>query len=97
VNEYALTLAARLDLFDIWEFITRDNIEAADRVLEEINFGMQLLADNPDLAHLRRDLASEPVKFWLVHSYFVIYRPGTTPLEVLRVLSRYRDVKELLK
>lgn len=97
MNEYDLTLQARLDLFEAWEYIARESLEAADRVIEDIHSGMRLLANNPELGHRRSDLSAEPVKFWLVHSYFIIYRPGTNPLQILRVLSRYRDIKELLK
>lgn len=55
------------------------------------------LADHPGLGHIRDDLADETLKVWPVHSYLVIYRPATTPLQVVRVLSGYRDIAALFE
>jgi plasmid stabilization system protein ParE len=57
---------------------------------------MRRLAEMPELGHFREDLADEPLRFWPVHSYLIIYRPDRKPLEVVRVLSGYRDIAELL-
>lgn len=88
---------ARLDLFEIWEFIAQDNVDAADRFQQEVQQAVSLLARNPELGHLRRDLTTKPVRFWAVHSYLIVYDPATRPLEVVRILSGYRDVAILLK
>jgi plasmid stabilization system protein ParE len=88
---------ARRDLLEIWEHIAADDVDAADRVEQEIQQAVSMLAGNPGLGHLRRDLTSKPVRFWSVHSYLVIYDPDTRPLEVVRILSGYRDVAALLK
>lgn len=50
----------------------------------------------PEIGHRREDLADEPLRFWPVYSYLVIYRADVSPIEVVRVLSGYRDVAELL-
>ena len=88
---------ARLDLLEIWEYIARDDLDAADQVEQEIRLAVLQLARNPELGHLRRDLTSQPVRFWRVYSYLIIYDPAARPLEIVRVLSGYRDVAELLK
>ena len=88
---------ARRDLVEIWEYIARENLDAADRVEQEIQQAILMLARNPELGHLRHDLTSKPVRFWAVHSYLVIYDPDARPLEVVRILSGYRDVATLLK
>lgn len=88
---------ARLDLLEIWEYIARDNVDAADRVEREIEQAISRLARNPEIGHFRRDLTSKPVRFWAVYSYLVIYNPATHPLEIVRILSGYRDVAALLK
>ena len=41
---------ARLDLLEIWEFIAQDNVDAADRVQQEVQQAVSLLARNPELA-----------------------------------------------
>ncbi len=49
------------------------------------------------MGHRREDLTTQPdVRFWAVYSYLVIYRLGTTPLQILRVLHAKRDVRQTL-
>ncbi len=95
--DYFYSREARLDLLEIWEHIAKDNVDAADRVELEVQKSVAKLAANPGLGHLRRDLTSKPVRFWTVYSYLVIYDPDARPLEVVRILSGYRDVATMLK
>ena len=95
--DYFYSREARLDLLEIWEHIAKDNVDAADRVEQEIQKSVARLASNPGLGHLRRDLTSKPVRFWPVYSYLIIFDPDARPLEVVRILSGYRDVAALLK
>ena len=88
---------ARLDLLEIWEHIAQDNLDAADGVEQEIEQAASMLARNPELGHFRRDLTSKPVRFWPIYSYLIIYDPAARPLEIVRILSGYRDVVALLK
>ena len=88
---------ARLDLLEIWGHVAEDDVDTADRVEQEIQQAISMLAGNPGLGHLRRDLTSKPVRFWAVYSYLIIFDPDARPLEVVRILSGYRDVAALLK
>jgi plasmid stabilization system protein ParE len=51
----------------------------------------------PGLGHERPDLTNQPVRFFPIYSYLVIYRPETKPLEIVRVLSGYRDLASLFQ
>jgi antitoxin ParD1/3/4/toxin ParE1/3/4 len=96
MSGFKLSPQAFRDTDEIWEFIAQDNLDAADRVRDEI-FGMcERLAQMPGMGHLREDLADEPLRFWPVYSYLIIYRPETHPLEIVRVLHGARDVQRLL-
>jgi plasmid stabilization system protein ParE len=54
------------------------------------------LADYPDIGHLRDNLTDKPVKFWTFKwHYLIIYKP-ISPVEVVRVLSGYRDIANLI-
>jgi antitoxin ParD1/3/4/toxin ParE1/3/4 len=57
---------------------------------------MRRLAQMPGLGHLREELSDEPVRFFPVYSYLIIYRPETDPLEIVRVLHGARDVHTIL-
>jgi antitoxin ParD1/3/4/toxin ParE1/3/4 len=97
MRRFLLTKAARDDLLEIQEFISEDSPSAALRVRDKLREAMARLADLPQLGHLRRDLADEPVRFWQVYSYLIIYRPETQPLQILRVLHASRDIQSLLR
>lgn len=53
------------------------------------------LAAHPGAGHSRSDLTSEPVKFWPVFSYLIVYDPGMRPLGVARILHASRDLEAL--
>ena len=47
--EFFYSREARLDLLEIWEYIAADNVDVADRVEQEIQRAVMLLALNPGL------------------------------------------------
>jgi plasmid stabilization system protein ParE len=95
--DYFFSPEARIDLLEIWDYIANDNLDAADRVEQEILDAVRLLANHPELGHFRSDLTTKPVRFWRIHSYLVIYISDAHQLEVVRILSGYRDLANLLK
>ena len=97
MSEFVITQAAKGDLLNILEYLEGDNPSAILRVVDALDDAMQLLADNPGIGHLRPDLTPQDVRFWPVFRYLVIYRPDTTPLEIVRVLHGKRDVRRLLE
>jgi plasmid stabilization system protein ParE len=98
VKPYVLADAARNDQFEIWDYLVEHaGLEVADRVITEFHETMCKLAENPLIGHRRDDLTSQSVRFWLVHSYYVIYEPGTEPLAVARILHAARDIPTILE
>lgn len=94
---FVLSSEATADLREVHDYIAADDPAAARRVLDDLRTAMHRLAEHPGLGHLRDDLADEALRVWTVHSYLVIYRPDTRPLQVVRVLSGYRDIAGLLE
>jgi plasmid stabilization system protein ParE len=94
---FVLTSAARADLLEIFDYISQDNPDAARRVVAELRAAMRRLAEMPEMGHFRKDLAKEPLRFWSVYSYLIIYRPKARPLQVVRVLHGSRDVQSILE
>lgn len=87
------TPAARLDLLEIWEYVAdRDGVAAADAVIANLRAALEHLAEFPETGHRRDDLADESLRVWPVHSYLIVYRPRRRPLEIVRVVSGYRDL-----
>ena len=94
---YDLSAAARLDLLHIWNYLAdRASLDVADAVAADIEAAIRQLVRSIAKGHHRPDLTDRNLLFYLVHSYYVIYRTDTTPLHVVRVLHSSRDVKSLL-
>jgi plasmid stabilization system protein ParE len=97
VASFVLSAPATSDLREMHAYIAADDPAAARRVLHDLRDAMHQLAEIPGLGHVRDDLVDESLRVWTVHSYLVIYRPETRPLQIVRVLSGYRDIATLLE
>jgi plasmid stabilization system protein ParE len=75
MSNYALHPEAFADLADIWEFIAEDNIDAADRLIEEIFDTLRSLPAFPHQGRRRPELTSHPLRFVLVRDYLIAYEP----------------------
>ncbi len=80
-------------LNQIWEFITTDSPDAADRVLDEIHDATGTLVSSPELGHVRADLTSRPLRFHAVRDFLIVYAPDENPLLVLAVLHGRRNLR----
>ena len=92
-----VTRRARLDLLAIWEYIAKDSATAADRVVAEIRAEFQKLAAMPGIGHGRPDLKDQRLRVWRVYSYLIIYYPDEKPIQILRVVSGYRNLAKLFR
>jgi plasmid stabilization system protein ParE len=97
-TRYVLAPEAALDLVRIWRYIKNNaSLEMADRVESVIREKISYLSANPRASHLRRDLTDEPVKFFSIYAYLIVYRPEKIPVQVVAILHGRRDVEQLLK
>jgi antitoxin ParD1/3/4/toxin ParE1/3/4 len=96
-RDFRLTPEAQANVDEIGEFIANDNLDAALRVLDALDNAFALLADSPEIGHKREDLTAQPVKFWGVYSYLIVYDPASRPLTIVAVLHGAQDVERLLK
>jgi plasmid stabilization system protein ParE len=99
MSRYEFTPQAIEDLFEIWSYIAKDDSEAANRVEEAIYAACTFLADAPLAGRIREDLTSLPLRFWLVQpyrSYWIVYRPETKPMQVIRIIHTARNVPQVL-
>lgn len=94
--KFRLARAAERDLQEIKDFIARDSVDAAARVLSRLERAFDELAEMPGLGHRRDDLTPEDFRFWSVFDYLIVYDPNASPLAVVRVLHGRRDVNREL-
>ncbi|MEE9391864.1 MAG: type II toxin-antitoxin system RelE/ParE family toxin [Planctomycetota bacterium] len=94
---FELSPAAKRDLDEIVDYIATDSIDQALEVLRVIESKIMGLVKFPEMGSKRPDLVpGQDLRFWPVYSYLIVYRPHSKPLEVVRVISGYRDLEELL-
>jgi plasmid stabilization system protein ParE len=91
VTEYVLHPQAYTDLDAIWEFIAAENLDTADRVLDEIYEAIRGRVVFPQQGQRRPDLTSRPLRFYLVRQYLIAYAPDDRPLVVVAVLHGRRS------
>jgi antitoxin ParD1/3/4/toxin ParE1/3/4 len=98
VSSVRFTALAEADLANIVDFIARSaGAERADRVLSAVLDAAERLAANPRIGHKREDLTDDNVRFWSVHSFLLVYRTHRRTVEIVRVVSGWRDLTVLLE
>jgi antitoxin ParD1/3/4 len=97
-RRYVLAPEAASDLVQIWRYIKKQSsVEIADHVESVILDKIVFLAGNSGAGHPRKNLTAEPVKFFPVYSYLIVYRTDTNPLQIVSILHGRRDVEQILK
>lgn len=97
MGRYIIAPDAAADLDEIWEYIARDDTDAADRFLEKLRSQIQALAKTPSMGHRREDLAeTRPILFWPVGNYLILYRANKGYVEVVAVVVG-RDIPTLIR
>ena len=98
MSGYNLGTKAVLDLEDIWEYIASDSPDAADRWIAKLFAAFEEIARMPGIGHRREDVTSQPVLFWAVGAYLIIYRAAhRQPVEIVAVTQGSRDVPAFLR
>jgi plasmid stabilization system protein ParE len=96
-SRFVIAPAAEQDILGIGAYIEADNPAAARKLVAEIYDCFPRLAARPAMGHRRPDLTSLPVRFWTLRGrYMIVYREQTKPIEIVRVLSTYRDIAAIL-
>jgi len=83
------------DLLEIWLYIAEDNPRAADELLDRIDTACRTLARSPRAGRARPELGQD-VRSHAVGRYVVYYRKAKGGIQLIRVLSGYRDVAGLI-
>ena len=98
MSRYEFTPQAVDDLFEIWSYIARDSLQAANRVESAVYNACTLLAEGPIRGRTREEITQLPLRFWTVQAfpnYIIVYDPQSDPLQIIRILHGSRDVLAL--
>ena len=92
MSRYRLAPSARLDLKDISIYIAHFNPSAARRLKDRIKQQCKLLADFPEMGQNRDDL-QQSLRSFPVDDYLIFYRAIDGGVEIVRLVSGYRDLE----
>lgn len=94
MTPYELTEVAEEDLMDLrLRIIDTNGPRVAKKIIGELDETLTHLSYFPDLGRSRPDLTDEPVSFFPFYSWLIIYEPKSAPLQIIRIVSAYRDSK----
>jgi toxin ParE1/3/4 len=89
----ALQPRARADLFDIWEYISRDSEAKADEFIQSLDATFHLLASQPGIGRVRNELLPGLLSF-PVGRYVVFYKQTSNGIVIVRVLHAARSLHQ---
>jgi plasmid stabilization system protein ParE len=100
MSSYVFTPLAKADIFEIWSYIAEHSETAAERVEQAVYDACAFLSEGPLRGHTRLDLTARSLRFWTLSrypNYTIVYRPETTPLQIVVVLHGKRNIRRILK
>ncbi len=87
--------AAVDDMDEAFSYISRDNLTAAEALLERINEAIERLADFPNMGSVLSEdeytLVAQGYRFAVVHPYLMFYRVTGNAVVIHRILHGRRD------
>lgn len=96
MRQIRVSSVAVADMDEIWLYIARDNVDAADKLIYTIVSRFSRLAAKPDFGRPREEL-SAGLRSLPVGRYVVFYRPIQSGVEIVRVLHGARDLPPLFE
>lgn len=91
-----ITRDAERDLDEIWLYIARDSVEAANRVVDEIANRFVLIGSSPEMGRTRDEL-KPGLRSHPVENYVIYYRETRRHISILHVVHGARDPKRVFK
>ncbi|MGL5835951.1 MAG: type II toxin-antitoxin system RelE/ParE family toxin [Waterburya sp.] len=94
MSSYFFTDAAVKDLDDICEYIGQQNSKAASKLFDDIRKKCKLVANFPNMGKGYSKL-SVNLRGFVVEDYVVFYYPREDGIDIVRIVSGYRDLESL--
>lgn len=94
MSSYSFTDSAIKDLDDICEYIAHQNSQAASQLFDEVRKKCKLIANFLNMGKSYSKLAAN-LRGFVVEDYVVFYYPTEDGIDIVRVISGYRDFESL--
>jgi len=91
---YFVSPQAAQDLQDIHDYLFANNPDTADKFLDSITQKFEMLTNFPNIGRKRDELLTS-LRSFPVDDYLIFYRQIEEEIEIVRVVSGYRDLDAL--
>ena len=92
--EVTVSPKALSDTFEIWSYISDNNLQAADRWVDELTDQYNLLCRQPFIGRQQFELETE-LRSIPFGRYLIFYKVHTEGIFIIRVLHSARDISSL--
>ena len=98
MNGFTIAPEAKADIEEIWDYlgIQKNAPAAAHRQVEMLFDKFSLLSAHPLLGEERADLGRD-LRSFVAANYVVVYRTGSSTIEIARVAHAARDIRTLFR
>ena len=96
MRRFRVTRDAESDLDEIWLHIARDNVDAANDLVEALTTRFPLIAATPQMGRARDELKAG-LRSHAVGRYVIYYRQAPGRVSILHVVHGSRDPKRVFK
>ncbi len=94
MTPYTVSPLAQVDVDEIWSYVARDNVSAADRLIDTFHEKFLLLSAQPLIGQSRDELAAN-LRSFVAGKYVIYYQRTEERIRIVRVLHGSRDVGSL--
>jgi len=85
------TRESRLDYDEIWDYIALRNLAAADRLIDQFDTTLSVIASAPNMGRKVEELAPN-LRSFPIGSYLIFYRPIEDGIQLIRILHGALDI-----
>lgn len=96
MSRYTISPSASRDLENIIDYLSEQSIDAGERFLAEFDKKCRSLVRFPNIGRSYDDVLLG-MRGILLKSYIIFYRPIKSGIEIVRVISGYRDFNALFE
>lgn len=94
MKQHTISPQANQDLEEIIDYFANRNIEAGEHFVDEFNKKCRHLANFPNMGRSYADI-KDYLRGVALDGYIILYRLTDSGIEILRVVSGYRDLESL--
>lgn len=94
MSQYRISDQARADVSELWDYIARQSVRAADRLVDAIFDKYKILASFPELG-TSYEQYRPGLRGFAFGNFVIFYRASEDGIEVARVVRGARDLPSL--